>query len=99
MDTPLSPPFDFWDETMKRKRGERRREEEQEEENGHDPLYIFGLDSPLPIVADEQIAGDDCNPKADSVLPHPTISSACMQLKGRSRSKHGVPPANMKHFY
>jgi len=50
-------------------------------------------------VADEQIAGDDCNPKADSVLPHPTISSACMQLKGRSRSKHGVPPANMKHFY
>ena len=40
MDTPLSPPFDFWDETMKRKRGERRREEE-EEKNGHDPPLHF----------------------------------------------------------
>jgi len=32
---------------MKRKRGGRRREEQEEEESGHDPLYIFGLDSPL----------------------------------------------------
>ena len=39
---------------MKRKRGGRRREEEEregeeKEESGHDPLYIFGLDSPLLV--------------------------------------------------
>jgi len=44
---PPKPLLDFWDETMKRKRGGRRREEQEEEESGHDPLYIFGLDSPL----------------------------------------------------
>ena len=42
---------------MKRKRGGRRKEEEEEEESGHDPLYIFGLDSPLVVEAPELCGG------------------------------------------
>ena len=54
MDAPLKTPFYFWDETMKRKRGGRRREGEKEEESGHEPLYMFELDSPLHVGIDQR---------------------------------------------
>jgi len=38
---PPKPLLDFWDETMKRKRGGRRREKQEEEESGHNPPLHF----------------------------------------------------------